>query len=112
MPRSIERVYSPYTLEAVSLFAQLLRYELKKQKRSGAGSSAIPRKFHRRRPSEALIEDDGEKYIAKFSASNDLYSVVKAEFIAMQPCCSLWEPVCTGQDSVRVRQRHAANRAF
>ncbi len=33
---------------------------------------------------KALIEDAGVKYIAKFSASNDLYSVVKAEFIAMR----------------------------
>jgi len=33
---------------------------------------------------KALIEADGVKYIAKFSASTDLYSVVKAEFIAMR----------------------------
>lgn len=33
---------------------------------------------------KALIEDEGKKYIAKFSATNDLYSVVKAEFIAMR----------------------------
>ncbi|PWW36963.1 serine/threonine-protein kinase HipA [Idiomarina loihiensis] len=33
---------------------------------------------------KALIEQEGIKYIAKFSASNDLYSVVKAEFIAMR----------------------------
>jgi serine/threonine-protein kinase HipA len=33
---------------------------------------------------KALIEEDGKKYIAKFSATNDLYSVVKAEFIAMR----------------------------
>lgn len=33
---------------------------------------------------KALIEEDGLKYIAKFSASADLYSVVKAEFIAMR----------------------------
>ena len=32
-----------------------------------------------------VLFDDGErKYIAKFSANNDLYSVVKAEFIAMR----------------------------
>ena len=32
-----------------------------------------------------VLMDDGErKFIAKFSASNDLYSVVKAEFIAMR----------------------------
>lgn len=33
---------------------------------------------------KVLIDDGERKYIAKFSASNDLYSVVKAEFIAMR----------------------------
>jgi len=33
---------------------------------------------------KALIQDQGKKYIAKFSSSTDLYSVVKAEFIAMR----------------------------
>jgi serine/threonine-protein kinase HipA len=33
---------------------------------------------------KALIDDGAKKYIAKFSASNDTYSVVKAEFIAMR----------------------------
>ena len=33
---------------------------------------------------KALIEDKGTKYIAKFCSSTDLYSVVKAEFIAMR----------------------------
>ena len=33
---------------------------------------------------KALIEDGDKKYIAKFSSSSDLYSVVKAEFIAMR----------------------------
>ncbi len=33
---------------------------------------------------KALIEDQGEKYVAKFSSSTDLYSVVKAEYIAMR----------------------------
>lgn len=33
---------------------------------------------------KALIEENGEKYIAKFSASSDLYSVVKVEYIAMR----------------------------
>ena len=33
---------------------------------------------------KALIQDQGIKHIAKFSSSNDLYSVVKAEFIAMR----------------------------
>ena len=33
---------------------------------------------------KALIQDSGKKYVAKFSSSADLYSVVKAEFIAMR----------------------------
>ena len=33
---------------------------------------------------KALIDDDDRKLIAKFSSSKDLYSVVKAEFIAMR----------------------------
>jgi len=33
---------------------------------------------------KALIRDHGKKYVAKFSSSTDLYSVVKAEFIAMR----------------------------
>jgi len=33
---------------------------------------------------KALIQDQGKKYVAKFSSSGDLYSVVKAEFIAMR----------------------------
>ena len=33
---------------------------------------------------KALIQDGGQKYVAKFSSSTDLYSVVKAEFIAMR----------------------------
>jgi len=33
---------------------------------------------------KALIQDQGKKYIAKFSSGADLYSIVKAEFIAMR----------------------------
>jgi len=33
---------------------------------------------------KALTEDGDKKYIAKFSSSTDIYSVVKAEFIAMR----------------------------
>jgi serine/threonine-protein kinase HipA len=33
---------------------------------------------------KALIQERGIKYVAKFSSSTDLYSVVKAEFIAMR----------------------------
>lgn len=33
---------------------------------------------------KALIQDQSKKYVAKFSSSTDLYSVVKAEYIAMR----------------------------
>ena len=33
---------------------------------------------------KALIQGDAKKFIAKFSTSSDLYSVVKAEFVAMR----------------------------
>jgi serine/threonine-protein kinase HipA len=33
---------------------------------------------------KALLESDQKKYIAKFSSTTDLYSIVKAEFIAMR----------------------------
>jgi serine/threonine-protein kinase HipA len=33
---------------------------------------------------KTLIDDKDKKYIAKFSSSSDLYSIVKAEFIAMR----------------------------
>ncbi len=33
---------------------------------------------------KAIIQNQGKKYVAKFSSSTDLYSVVKAEFIAMR----------------------------
>lgn len=33
---------------------------------------------------KALVDDGGKKFIAKFSAGNDVYSVVKAEFMAMR----------------------------
>jgi serine/threonine-protein kinase HipA len=33
---------------------------------------------------KALVEDQGRKYVAKFSSSSDLYSVVKGEYIAMR----------------------------
>lgn len=53
---------------------------------------------------KALIEEQGKKYIAKFSASNDLYSVVKAEFIAMRLAA-----LC-GLDCAPVRMAHAAGK--
>ena len=37
-----------------------------------------------RKSGKALIEHNDLKYIAKFSASNDTYSVVKVEYIAMR----------------------------
>ena len=33
---------------------------------------------------KSLVEEHGKKYVAKFSSSTDLYSIVKAEFIAMR----------------------------
>ena len=36
---------------------------------------------------KALIENENQKYIAKFSSTSDVYSVVKAEFIAMRLAC-------------------------
>ncbi len=33
---------------------------------------------------KALVEGDGRKFVAKFSSSTDLFSVVKAEFVAMR----------------------------
>jgi len=33
---------------------------------------------------KALVEENDKKYVAKFSSSTDIYSVVKAEFIAMR----------------------------
>ena len=33
---------------------------------------------------KALVEDGNKKYVAKFSSGSDIYSVVKAEFIAMR----------------------------
>ncbi len=33
---------------------------------------------------KALIEEQGTKYIAKFSSNSDVYSIVKAEYIAMK----------------------------
>ncbi|CDZ49429.1 type II toxin-antitoxin system HipA family toxin [Neorhizobium galegae] len=37
---------------------------------------------------KALIDDGTTKFIAKFSANSDTYSVVKAEFIAMKLACA------------------------
>ena len=53
---------------------------------------------------KALIEDQGVKYVAKFSSSNDLYSVVKAEFIAMRLA------FLVGLDVASVKMATAANK--
>lgn len=53
---------------------------------------------------KALIEDRGTKYVAKFSSSSDLYSVVKAEFIAMRLAIS------AGINAAPVKLVQAANK--
>ncbi len=53
---------------------------------------------------KAMIEDGEKKFIAKFSACNDLYSVVKAEFIAMRLASAC------GLDVAPVRLARALNR--
>ena len=53
---------------------------------------------------KALVEEDGKKYVVKFSSSTDLYSVVKAEYIAMR----LAE--LAGLDVAPVALKKAANR--
>ena len=53
---------------------------------------------------KALVEENDKKYVAKFSSSTDIYSVVKAEFIAMR----LAEIV--GLKAAPVKLETAANR--
>jgi serine/threonine-protein kinase HipA len=53
---------------------------------------------------KALVADHGVKYVAKFSSSSDLYSVIKAEFIAMR-LASL-----VGLDVAPVKMTTAANK--
>lgn len=53
---------------------------------------------------KALIEDQGIKYVAKFSSSSDLYSVVKAEYIAMRLAA------LAGLDVAPVKLTQAANK--
>ena len=53
---------------------------------------------------KALIQDQGKKYVAKFSSSSDLYSVVKAEFIAMRLAA------IAGLDVAPVKLATAANK--
>jgi serine/threonine-protein kinase HipA len=53
---------------------------------------------------KVLIDDGSEKYIAKFSSSTDLHSVVKAEFIAMRLAA------LAGIDAAPVRLAHVAGK--
>ncbi|WP_155323677.1 type II toxin-antitoxin system HipA family toxin [Desulfosarcina ovata] len=53
---------------------------------------------------KALIQDRDKKYVAKFSSGSDLYSVVKAEFIAMRLAAM------AGLDVAPVRLARAANK--
>jgi len=53
---------------------------------------------------KALVEDNNKKYVAKFSSSTDLYSVVKAEFIAMKLADFV------GLDVASVKMETAANK--
>jgi serine/threonine-protein kinase HipA len=53
---------------------------------------------------KALIEDQGSKYVAKFSSSTDIYSLVKAEYIAMRLAA------LAGLDAAPVRMTQAANK--
>ncbi|PPJ49267.1 type II toxin-antitoxin system HipA family toxin [Rhizobium sp. KAs_5_22] len=53
---------------------------------------------------KALIDDGTKKFIAKFSASNDTYSVVKAEFIAMKLASAC------GLNAASVSMTHAARK--
>lgn len=53
---------------------------------------------------KALIEAHDKKYIAKFSSSSDLYSVVKAEFLAMRLAA------LAGLQVASVRLERAANK--
>ncbi|MCJ8151970.1 type II toxin-antitoxin system HipA family toxin [Shinella sedimenti] len=53
---------------------------------------------------KALIDDGAKKFIAKFSAVNDTYSVVKAEFIAMKLAA-----YC-GLNAAPVSMTHAAHK--
>jgi serine/threonine-protein kinase HipA len=53
---------------------------------------------------KALIEDQGTKYVAKFSSSTDIYSLVKAEYIAMRLAA------LAGLDVASVKMTQAANK--
>ena len=53
---------------------------------------------------KVLIEADAKKYVAKFSSQNDLYNVVKAEYVAMRLAAH------AGIDTAHVSLRHVAGK--
>ncbi len=53
---------------------------------------------------KALIETNNKKYVAKFPSNTDLYSVVKAEFVAMRLAALV------GLDVAAVKLETAANK--
>lgn len=53
---------------------------------------------------KVLIEADNKKYVAKFSSQNDLYNVVKAEYIAMRLAANV------GIDTAQVNLQHVAGK--
>lgn len=53
---------------------------------------------------KVLIEADNKKYVAKFSSQNDLYNVVKAEYIAMRLAANV------GIDAAQVSLQHVAGK--
>ncbi len=53
---------------------------------------------------KVLIESDNKKFVAKFSSQNDLYNVVKAEFVAMRLAAHI------GIDTAPVSLQHVAGK--
>lgn len=53
---------------------------------------------------KVLIETGNKKYVAKFSSQNDLYNVVKAEYIAMRLAANV------GIDTAKVSLQHVAGK--
>jgi serine/threonine-protein kinase HipA len=53
---------------------------------------------------KALIVDNNKKYVAKFSSTSDLYSIVKAEYIAMRLAHLV------GLDTAKIQLKTAANK--
>lgn len=78
MPRSSENVTLDELMESAKRVEKGVPLTLELDRALYHGSS-----IGGARP-KALIEDNNKKYIAKFSSSSDLYSLVKVEFIAMR----------------------------